>query len=319
MIRMPAVLRPNRLEITGTLILAAAMVLIGGGIAASSVIGPWLAGFPANCLGADTIDVATACEPFRPRIDTYWSALQNVIPAARGMVIALPIIGAFTLGLALLARELEQQTALFGWSLSPSRSRWLLGRLGPEVLLVAVICLVAGALVDAIQSLGGFVDPWRSFEGFGVRGPALAGIGVMALGLTVFVGGFLGRQLPALLASLALTLGAGLLVSAVSDSMLDKESVVGTMEEVDPGARQLAGLLRTAEGEDIDWEEAYNRYGSAIYEGNPEDLGLTQVARYVPGDRYPFAVFRLTGLLALVGAIGIALSLLIVQRRRPWA
>jgi hypothetical protein len=318
-IRLPAILRPNRLEITGSLILAAAMLVIGGGVAASSVIGPWLAGFPATCLGVDTIEAATACEPFRPRIDTYWNVLQNIVPAARGMVVALPIIGALTLGLALVARELEQQTALFGLSLAPSRARWLLGRLVPEAVLVAMICLVAGALVDAIQGIGGYVDPWRSFEGFGMRGPAVAGIGVMALGVTVFVGAFLGRQLPAFLAALALTLAAGLLVSAVSDGLLDRESVVGTMAEMDPGARQLAGLVRTPEGEDIGWEEAYNRYGSAIYEGNPEDLGLTQVSKYVPGDRYPFAVLRLAGLLALVGVVAMALSLLIVQRRRPWA
>jgi hypothetical protein len=318
-IRLPVVLRPNRLEITGTLILAAAMLVIGGGVAASSEIGPWLAGFPASCLGVDTVDAATACEPFRPRIDTYWNVLQNIAPAARGIVVALPIIGALTLGLALVARELEQQTALFGWSLAPSRPRWLLGRLAPEVVLVAVICIVAGVLLDAIQGLGGFVDPWRSFEGFGMRGPAVAGIGVLALGVTVFVGALLGRQLPALLIALPLTLAAGLLVSAVSDGLLDRESVVGTMEEMDPGARQLAGLLRTPEGEDIGWEEAYNRYGSAVYEGNVEDLGLTQVSKFVPGDRYPFAVFRLTGLLALVGVIGMALTLFIVQRRRPWA
>ena len=317
--QLPAVLRPNRFEITGTLILAAATVVIGGGVAASSVIGPWLAGFPANCLGADTIEVATACEPFRPRIDTYWNVVQNVIPAARGMVVALPIIGAFTLGLALLARELEQQTAIFGCSLAPSRVRWLLGRLGPEVALVAIICLVAGVLVDAMLAVGGFVDPWRSFDGFGMRGPAIAGIGVMAIGVTVFVGALLGRQLPALLAALALTLAAGLLVSAVSDGLLDRESVVGTMDEMDPGARQLAGLLRTPEGEDIGWEEAYTRYGSAIYEGNVEDLGLTQVSKFIPGDRYPFAVLRLTGLLAFVGVLGMGLALVVVQRRRPWA
>jgi hypothetical protein len=319
MIRLPAVLRPNRLEITGTLILAVAMLVIGGGVAASSVIGPWFAGFPASCLGADTIDVATACEPFRPRIDTYWNVVSNVAQAARLLTVSLPIIGAFTLGLALLARELEQQTALFGWSLAPSRARWLLGRLVPAVALVGVICLVAGALVDAILGINGFVDPWQSFEGFGMRGPAIAGIGILALGATVFVGALLGRQLPALLAALALTLAAGLLVSAVSDGLLDSESVVGTMEEMRPGARELAGLLRTPDGEDIGWEEAYYRYGEAIYQGNPEDLGLTQVAKYVPGDRYPFAVLRLTAMLALVGGVGMSLALLIVQRRRPWA
>src|SRR5258706_572689 len=154
----------------------------------------------------------------------------------------------------------------------------------------------------------------------GIRGggPAVAGIGVLALGVTVFVGSLLGRQLPALLASLALTLAAGLLVSAVSDGLLDRESVVGPLDGVDAGARQLAGLLQTRDGEIIGWEEAQNRYGTLIYETDPAELGLTQVAKYVPGDRYPFAVLRLTCMLALVGAIGMGLALLVIQRRRPY-
>ncbi len=207
---------------------------------------------------------------------------------------------------------------MFAWSLAPSRSRWLLGRLIAEVALVVAICLVAGALVDGIQIVRTPLDPWQSFDGFGMRGPAVAGIGVLALGVTVFVGSLLGRQLPALLASLALTLAAGLLVSAVSDGLLDRESVVGPLDGVDAGARQLAGLLQTRDGEIIGWEEAQNRYGTLIYETDPAELGLTQVAKYVPGDRYPFAVLRLTCMLALVGAIGMGLALLVIQRRRPY-
>jgi len=317
-IRLPAVLRPNRVEITGTIVLAVAALVIGGGVAASSVIGPFLAGFPASCIATDTFD-ALACEAFRPRIESYYNALSNVAPAAAGITVALPIIGAIVLGLALLARELEQQTTMFAWSLAPSRTRWLLGRLVPEVILVAVICLIAGGLTDAIRFLGNSTDPWRSFDGIGMRGPAIAGIGVLAMGVTVFVGALLGRQLPSLLLALTLTLAASLLVSAVSDGLLDRESVVGPMEQVDPGARLLAGLLQTPDGEILGWEEAYTRYGSAIYEGDPAQLGLTEVAKYVPGDRYPLAVLRLTAMFALVGLIGMALSLLVVQRRRPWA
>jgi len=318
MTRLPAVLRPNRFEITGSLIIAAAMLVIGGGIAASPVIGPWLAGFPASCLGSETFD-PTTCDTFRFRIETYQNVLSNVAPAAAGFTVALPIIGAVVLGLALLARELEQQTTMFAWSLAPSRSRWLLGRLLPELALVVAICLVAGAIADGIQVVRAPIDPWQSFEGFGMRGPAVAGIGVLTLGVTVFVGSLLGRQLPALLAALALTLAAGLLVSALSDGLLDRESVVGPSDHVDAGARQLAGLLQTRDGEIIGWEEAQNRYGSVIYEGDVAQLGLSEVVKYVPGVRYPFAVFRLTALLALVGAIAMALAMAVVNRRRPWA
>jgi len=78
-------------------------------------------------------------------------------------------------------------------------------------------------------------------------------------------------------------------------------------------------MLQTRDGEIIGWEEAQTRYGSQIYEVDIAQLGLTEVIKYVPGDRYPFAVLRLTALLALVGAIWMALAMAVVNRRRPWA
>jgi len=318
MTRLPAILRPNRLEITGSVFLAIAMGVIGGGVAASRVLGPLLGRFPSYCLGPESVKPAD-CDHFVGRINDYENVLSNIGPAAIAITVALPLIAAIVLGLALTARELEQQTTVFAWSLAPSRRRWLLSRLGPLLLVVAAMCLVAGALADAIFGLQSTVDPWRSLDGLGTRGPPVAGMGALAMGVTLFVGSLLGRQLPALLAAVALTASASALASGVTDRWLDQESLIAPSDQLSEGDRFVAMLFLTPEGEAIGWEEAERRYGTPIYEVDTQQLGLTQVFRYVPGERYPTAVARLTAIQLLVGAIGIGLALVVVQRRRPWA
>jgi hypothetical protein len=314
--RLPATLRPNRSELIGSAFLTIAMLAIGGGVASSASIGPWLGGFPALCLDPERAS-ATDCARFAIRIDEYWNAVSNVAGPAVGITVALPILVAVVLGLSLMARELEQQTTLFAWSIAPSRRRWLLARVFPALVLVTVVCLAAGVLADATFALRTNMDPWRSLDGLGVRGPAVAGIGVLAFGSTLGLGSILGRQLPAMLAALALTASAGVLASDINDRWLDSDSVVGPMEQTQ-GARVLDPLLMTADGEVIGWDEAERRYGSAIYQTDPAQLGLTQVYRYIPGDRYPVAVARLTGLFSFAGLVGIALTFVVVNRRRPY-
>ena len=88
-----------------------------------------------------------------------------------------------------------------------------------------------------------------------------------------------------------------------------------------PGAGILLEI-RTPEGEYISWEEAYQRYGSEVdmisYDGTHTALGLSVVTRYVPGERYPAAVARLSALLGGGGLAALALTFLVVHRRRPY-
>ena len=135
-------------------------------------------------------------------------------------------------------------------------------------------------------------------------------------------GAAVGRQLPALLISGAL-IGFGVYGAfAVSDGWVQGDAEVGTYDQVAIGDKVLDSLVRTPEGEYISWDEAYQRYGSELdtlnYDGTSSAAGLSVATRYVPGEKYPAAVARLSGLLGLGGLAAIALTFVVVQRRRPY-
>jgi hypothetical protein len=144
----------------------------------------------------------------------------------------------------------------------------------------------------------------------------------MVFGIAGLVGAAVGRQLPALLISGAL-IGFGVYGAfAVSDGWVQGDAEVGTYDQVAIGDKVLDSLVRTPEGEYISWDEAYQRYGSELdtlnYDGTSSATGLSVATRYVPGEKYPAAVARLSGLLGLGGLAAIALTFVVVQRRRPY-
>ena len=216
------------------------------------------------------------------------------IPAGIATLVA-PIVVALVLGIALLAREIEQQTTNFAWSIAPSRATWLRDRLIPILLMVLALGLAGGWLGDLLQGLRQRgIDPWQNFEGLGLRGPAIAGAGLLVFGIAGLVGAAVGRQLPALLISGAV-IGFGVYgASAVSDAWVQGDAEVAPSDQVGIGDKYLDSMIRTPEGEVISWDEAYQRYGSAVdelsYDGTQTSMGLSIVVRYVPGEKYPAAV-----------------------------
>jgi hypothetical protein len=315
--RWRAILRPNRPELRAAVILGALMVAVVGG----AIL--WLRTFeiPDACFGG--LDLAALCNPYQATMMAYGEAMNTVgNPAAIATLVA-PIVVALVLGIALLAREIEQQTTNFAWSLAPSRATWLRDRLIPILVVLLVLGLAGGGLGDALMGLRQRgVDPWHNFEALGLRGPAIAAAGLLVFGIAGLVGAAVGRQLPALLISGAL-IGFGVYGAyAVSDGWVQGDAEVGTYDQVAIGDKILDTLVRTPEGEYISWDEAYQRYGNELdtisYDGTPTGTGLSVATRYVPGERYPAAVARLSGLLALGGLAAIALTFMVIHRRRPY-
>jgi hypothetical protein len=315
--RLLAILRPNRPELRAAVILGFLMVAAAGGAIA------WLRTFdiPEECFGAGYVD--DLCRRYQGTISAYGEALNNVgNPAAIATLVA-PIVVAMVLGIAVLAREIEQQTTNFAWSIAPSRSIWLRDRLIPILVVLVVLGLAGGGLGDVLMGLRQRgVDPWQNFEGLGVRGPAIAAAGLLVFGIAALVGAAVGRQLPALLISGAL-IGFGVYGAAtVSDAWVQGDAEVGTYDQIAIGDKILDELIRTPEGEYISWDEAYRRYGSELdnisYDGTDNGTGLRVATRYVPGGRYPAAVARLSGLLGGGGLAAIGLTFFVVNRRRPY-
>lgn len=315
--RLRAILRPNRPELRAALILGFLMVAAGTG----AIL--WLQTFkiPEECFSGQ--DLGGLCNPYQATMLAYGDAMSTVgNPAAISTLVA-PIVVALVMGIAALAREIEQQTTNFAWSIAPSRATWLRDRMVPILLVVLVLGVAGGWLGDILMGLRQRgVDPWRNFEGLGLRGPAIAATALLVFGIAGLVGAVVGRQLPALLISGAV-IGFGVYGAVtVSDAWVQGDAQVGTYDQIVIGDKILDSLIRTPEGEYIAWEEAYARYGSQLdtinYEGTDNGTGLRVATRYVPGDRYPAAVARLSSLLGGGGLAAIALTFLVVHRRRPY-
>jgi hypothetical protein len=312
-----AVLRPHRIELVASLILAVAMVAIGVGTALR------MAAFaiPAACFGP-TASSTPGCEAFTPdKTGAYFDALTLLLPPAFAATVAVPIVAAVVLALAMVARELEQQTTVLAWSLSPSRVRWLVKRILPIAVGLIVLGLVAGLLGDVLQQLREPpVDAYRSLEGLGARGPAVAGAALLTFAIALLVGAFLGRQLPSLLVAGGLSIALVIGVSMITDQWLLGDARIADADELLFGARTLDTVVRTPEGEYIEMDEAYRRYGGAvdaIWSGGDAG-GLALAIRYVPGEMYPVATARITALLAVLALACIGGTALVVNRRRPY-
>ena len=315
--RWRAILRPNRPELRAAVILAMVMVAAAGG----AIIRLGMFDIPEACFGAAAID--PVCDPYRAARAAYEDFGGTFGNSAAIGTLTVPLLVAMVLGIALVGREIEQQTTNFAWSIAPSRASWLRDRLTPILLVLIAIGLAGGGLGDLLMGLRQRgIDPWQNFEGLGMRGPAIAACGLLVFGLAGVVGAAVGRQLPALLIGGALIGFAVYGASVVSDAWVLGDAEVGTYDQVAIGDRVLDSLVRTPEGEFISWDEAYQRYGSQMetinFDGTPSDNGFSMATRYVPGERYPAAVARLSGLLGLGGLAAIGLTFLVVNRRRPY-
>lgn len=118
------------------------------------------------------------------------------------MALAAPVMG-LLLGVPLLAQEIEQRTTALAWSLSPSRRRWLAGRLLPMLALLiggaAIVGLSTSWLADALEVLG-----TRSLDDIGSYGLVMITRALMALGVALLAGAVIGRSLPAFLVAAAI-------------------------------------------------------------------------------------------------------------------
>lgn len=233
----------------------------------------------------------------------------------------MPLVLGLFLGVPVVAREIEGRTAPIAWALDPSRRRWLLQRAAPVVAVV----LVAGVLIGIGGEMLTQASPFGEHPlgtGFTDYGSRLGQVPVRAiavLSLAIAMGALVPRQLPAVLltggATLALftglTLGMGAWMATEAEPMDMDQAYQG-------GARIFDQAYRVdATGAVITINDYYQQHG------DPENLetgvpkGITEVALGIPGDRYGTWVLRESAILgALALAIG-ALTLVVVQRRRP--
>ena len=306
-----ATLRPLRTELLGVAGLTALVVLAAGAIVARLLAYD----IPLACFDFASLD--PACIALQHDIAEYQSLSGNWGQSITVFATLLPPIAGVILGIAAVAKELDQRTAVLAWSVHPSRRRWLLQRVIPLLIVVVALGLGSVQLTTSMYRLehpGSELLGQESFESISYLGFAPMAAGVSAFGVTIVIGAMLGRLLPALLAAAAFVLFANLLIQQGNDRLMSDESLVAEAQQMGPG-RQVDSLLRTPDGQIISWNDAFPAYA------DPETgellPGVVEMVRYVPLEILPQVAARHVVFHLLLGLVALTLAFAVVERRSP--
>lgn len=307
-----AALRPLRAELIGVSAVAALWLL-----AAGLVVGRLLAfQIPPVCLDSNSID--PGCIARAVEVNRYQEFAGNWLTAVAFVAAYVPALAGVILGLATVAKELDQRTAVLAWSVGSSRRRWLLQRTVPLLGLLVVMGIAAAQLIPALLRFRApgseLAELPADFNAIPYLDFGPAALAVSAFGLTVMVGAMLGRILPSLLAGGAFVLFAALLIAQGNERLMAGESIVVESTLNVPG-RQIDALLRTPDGRIIGWSDAFPDYADENT-GQLAD-GVTEMTRTVPIEIYPQVAARYALLHVFLGLTALTIAFAVVERRSP--
>ena len=240
-----------------------------------------------------------------------------VTPFAVGLILGIPVV----------AREVEGRTAGIAWTLSRSRSRWLIQRTLPLVVVVIVLAAAVGIGSEFVTRTNPFAD-FAANPGFAdhtARGWMLPVRALAVLLLGIAVGAMVPRQLPALLLAGAATLALFVGLSIAMDAWMTAEAQPILIDEsgrfgpFEGGPRIFDIAYRDdATGEVITMNDFYNRYGDVAF---PDDgqgpKGFSEVAIGIPGEQYWVWVSRESAIVGGLALLSGGLAVAVVHRRRP--
>jgi hypothetical protein len=270
------------------------------------------------CFQAQGTDAGCATSPSLNDFSTYPGFARIgafLTPFALGLFLGIPVV----------AREIEGRTAGIAWTLSRSRSRWLMQRVLPLVAVVIVLAGAVGIGSEFVTRTNPFAELAANpgFADYSTRGWILPVRALAVLSLGVAVGAMVPRQLPALLLAIGFTIALFVGLSIGMDAWMATEakpipfddSRFGSFGE---GARIFDMAFREdSTGDVITMNDFYNRYGDVAF---PDDgqapKGFTQVAIGIPGEEYTTWVLRESAILGAVALASAGLAALFVQRRR---
>ena len=231
------------------------------------------------------------------------------------------------LGVPVVAREIEGRTAGIAWTLSRSRSRWLIQRVLPLVVVVIVLAAAVGIGSEFVTRTNPFAELAANpgFADYTARGWMLPVRALAVLLLAIAVGAMVPRQLPALLLAGAVTLALFVGLTIGMDAWMTAEAKPIPFNESSrfgpfaDGPRIFDVAYREdATGKVISMNDFYNRYGDvALPDGEQNPPGFTQVAIGIPGDQYGTWVLRESAALGALALASTALAVFVVGRRRP--
>ena len=310
MTALRAVLRSARTDLLGVGGLGALAVI------AVAIVLARLAAFdlPVECRSAESW--TGLCAGRQLDAAAFQDFALQMAPKAAFLALAAPYLIAAILGIAAVAKEVDQRTAVFAWSLSPSRRRWLLLRLVPFAVVAALAALGSELLAGPLFAVSGQdVYAFPSFQTVPILGlsPVLSVLSTFAI--AAMVGAIVGRVLPALLATIVLALGSFILINQVSEQLMKADAIVAT-EGTSPYDYGLDTFFRTPEGEFIGFDVVWERYGNPET-GEVNTDSLTQYVRFVPIAILPQVAARYQLLHLVLGLSAMTLAFAVVERRVP--
>ena len=275
-------------------------------------------------------DQPVLCDAIVARAYAPTQDAQMLLRIAELAPFALGII----LGAPLIAREVDSGTAQLAWTLSRSRARWLIGRVGFVALVVAV-CL--GIMAVTSEMAAAVLDPERNlardFNFADSRGWILVARGLFVLTVAVLVGAVIGRVLPAFITAILLSAALVIGIGVVDGALLRAEARVVAMDPQsgagEMGDHYVDGGLQLTDGTVVSWDEVASRGIAANYGDERGGRFATEadmaagdaigheVAWMVPGERYGAVTARRGAMLGALGLMVLAGTGVVVERRRP--
>jgi hypothetical protein len=269
------------------------------------------------CYEAQGTDAGCATSPSLNDF-SMWGGFARIsaflTPFALGLFLGVPIV----------AREIEGRTAGIAWTLSRSRTRWLIQRALPLVVMVVVLAAAVGIGSEFVTRTNPFADLAANpgFADHTARGWMLPVRALAVLALGIAVGAMVPRQLPALLLAGAVTLALFVGLSIGIDIWMTSEAEpIPIIDETQFGNGPRifdVAYQDDVTGEVISMNDFYNRYGEDVFVpdgGLPE--GFTEVAIGIPGEEYWTWALRESAILAGLAIASGGLAILVVARRRP--
>jgi len=253
--------------------------------------------------GGDGIDCSAVLANTIP-----WDHLAEVLLWA---ALGLPIAFGLVLGVPLVAREVEHQTAQLAWSLSPSRTRWLLARTMPIIAVLVLTLATVGVAAEALaQARAAGEDP--GFVRYDQRGVFVPLRGLMAFASAMLLGIWFGRTLPALLAALTLVVALLIGLTVGLDTWLARDAVAIPLISEPPDMRLVGARLYDEVSIMPDGTVSSERVDGSLIMGDGAAgvMGLP-AARY-----WDWTVREIGASIVIIAAIWL-LVMRAVRRRRP--
>lgn len=309
------------------------ILLMGAAVLVASGLMLWWAyelyGIATAYPDCDYFDPAFACRAAGQRFGETFSTAEIII---RNTWVAGFAVG-LVLGVPLVAREIDHGTAQLAWTLSRSRTRWLLGRVafGALVALLLSVLLAMTTEVLATAMLPN-INMSQDFNLHGNRGPLIVGRAMLGLGAGVLVGALLGRQLPALLLGLIVLGGLYGASAFVLPLWYHGEAEVASMDEYLGGPLWIESGIELTSGERLTYAEIYGggeapfetyqtedgTYYASLADAEAErnPLGRDYIL-IIPGERYNEIVARETAVFTGAGVLLLGGAAAVTRRRRP--